>query len=169
MMIGTEVYKNYRKAFFGKEISSRYHSAFGVGDRNKPSSDFPKWVENSGIVLEGKSFSFNRHEYLREPYNDPHPRQVEIKATQLGLTTKAGLRSIHGAITGRYPRGILYLFPSKTDVTEFSKGRINLLIDENPNSIGRCVQATIHGAKMGVKLGDTFWGICTLMNPLDWR
>ena len=31
------------------------------------------------------------------------------------------------------------------------------------------VQTTIHGAKMGVKLGDTFWGICTLMNPLDWR
>jgi hypothetical protein len=142
MMIGTEVYKNQRKAFYGKEISSRYHSAFGDGDRNKPYSDFPKWVENSGIVLEGRSFSFHRHEYLREPYNDPHPRQVEIKATQLGLTTKAGLRSIHGAITGRYPRGILYLFPSKTDVTEFSKGRINLLIDENPDSIGRWIKET---------------------------
>ena len=90
----------------------------------------------------GEVSAFNRHEYLREPYNDPHPRQVEIKATQLGLTTKAGLRSIHGAITGRYPRGILYLFPSKTDVTEFSKGRINLLIDENPDSIGRWIKET---------------------------
>ena len=142
MMIGTEVYKNHRKALFGKEISSQYHSAFGAGDRNKPASDFPKWVENAGIVLEGQSFSFHRHEYLREPYNDPHPRQVEIKATQLGLTTKAGLRSIHGAITGRYPRGILYLFPSRTDVTEFSKGRINLLINENPDSIGKWIKET---------------------------
>jgi hypothetical protein len=26
----------------------------------------------------------------------------------------------------------------------------------------------IHESKMGVKLGDTFWGMCTLMNPLDW-
>jgi len=65
MMIGTEVYKNHRKAFFGKEISSRYNSAFGAGDRNKPTSDFPKWVENAGIVLEGKSFSFHRHERSR--------------------------------------------------------------------------------------------------------
>ena len=83
---------------------------------------FLDWVETAGLVLDGNPFSFQRHEYLREPYGDPHPYQVEMKAVQLGLTTKAGLRSIHGAITGKYPRGILYLFPSKTDVTEFSKG-----------------------------------------------
>ncbi|MDO9028499.1 MAG: hypothetical protein Q7U68_06545 [Candidatus Roizmanbacteria bacterium] len=27
----------------------------------------------------------------------------------------------------------------------------------------------IHEQKMGVKLGDTFWGMCTFINPLDWR
>ncbi len=26
----------------------------------------------------------------------------------------------------------------------------------------------IHESKMGVKLGDTFWGMCNLIKPLDW-
>jgi hypothetical protein len=30
------------------------------------------------------------------------------------------------------------------------------------------VPTTIHETKMEVKLGNTFWGMCTLMNPLDW-
>ncbi|MGD0624430.1 MAG: hypothetical protein ABSB32_06885 [Thermodesulfobacteriota bacterium] len=30
------------------------------------------------------------------------------------------------------------------------------------------VHTPIHEQKMGVKLGDTFWGMCTLINPLDW-
>jgi hypothetical protein len=33
---------------------------------------------------------------------------------------------------------------------------------------GAPVHATIHESKIGVKLGDTFWGMCTLINPLDW-
>jgi len=136
MLIATEVYKNQIKSGFGKEISARYRSAFGTAEEAKPTSNFIEWVQTSRLVLDGTPFSFQRHEYLYVPYSDPHPRQVEIKATQLGLTTKAGLRSIHGAIVGKYPRGILYLFPSKTDVTEFSKGRISALIGENPDTIG---------------------------------
>lgn len=102
---------------------------------------FLDWVETAGLVLDGNPFSFQRHEYLKEPYGDPHPCQVEMKAAQLGLTTKAGLRAIHGAITGKYPRGTLYLFPSKTDVTEFSKGRINALVGDNPETIGGWIVA----------------------------
>ncbi len=30
------------------------------------------------------------------------------------------------------------------------------------------VPTTIHEQKMGVKLGDTFGGMCTLINPFDW-
>ena len=30
------------------------------------------------------------------------------------------------------------------------------------------VHATIHESKIGAKLGDTFLGMCTLINPLDW-
>ena len=99
---------------------------------------FHEWVD--GITLDGRPFTYDRHEYLRKPYKDFHPDQTELKATQMGLTSKAMLRVIYGARYGNY-RGILYLFPSKSDVTDFSKGRINSLIDDNPE-IGSWIKET---------------------------
>jgi hypothetical protein len=66
---------------------------------------------------------------------------VEIKATQLGLTSKALLRVVYGCRYGNY-RGILYLFPSRTDVTDLSKGRLTPLIEDNPENIGRWIMET---------------------------
>ncbi|MBN2325381.1 MAG: phage terminase large subunit family protein [Spirochaetes bacterium] len=93
------------------------------------------------MTLDGGPFGFERHEYLQEPYNDDHPDQTEMKATQMGSTTRAMLRAVYGARFAGY-RGILYLFPSRTDVTEFSKSRISTLIDENPDTIGSWLQDT---------------------------
>jgi len=64
-----------------------------------------------------------------------------MKAAQLGLTSKAMLRVAYRARYGGY-RGILYLFPSKSDVTDFAKGRIDPLIDDNPDTIGQWVRDT---------------------------
>ena len=94
-----------------------------------------------GITLDGKPFTYDRHEYLIEPYQDNHPHLVEEKAAQMGLTSKAMLRVSYGARYRGY-RGILYLFPSKSDVTDFSKGRIDPLIDENPETIGKWLKDT---------------------------
>ena len=109
---------------------------FSVNDSGIP---FHEWVRN--IILDGRPFTYDRHEYLIEPYKDDHPHQVEMKAAQLGLTSKAMLRVAYGARYGGY-RGILYLFPSKSDVTDFSKGRIDPLIDENPDTIGKWIKDT---------------------------
>jgi hypothetical protein len=109
---------------------------FGGDDNPKP---FHEWVKD--ITLDGKPFSYKRHEYLIEPYKDNHPHQVEMKATQMGLTSKAMLRVAYGARYGGY-RGILYLFPSKSDVTDFSKGRIAPLIEGNPETIGKWLKDT---------------------------
>ena len=100
---------------------------------------FHEWVKN--ITLDGKPFTYQRHEYLIEPYKDNHPDQTEPKAAQMGLTSKAMLKVAYGARYGGY-RGILYLFPSKSDVTDFSKGRIDPLIDENPETIGKWIRDT---------------------------
>jgi hypothetical protein len=108
-----------------------------IGDRGIP--PFHEWVKN--ITLDGKPFAYSRHEYLIEPYKDNHPHQVEEKAAQMGLTSKAMLKVAYGARYGGY-RGILYLFPSKSDVTDFSKGRIDPLIQENPNTIGEWIRDT---------------------------
>lgn len=103
--------------------------------------DFGEWPVAENILLDGKPFTFKKHEYLIEPYKDKHPFQVEIKATQLGLTSKALLRVIYGARYGSY-RGILYLFPSRSDVTDLSKTRLTPLIEDNPNTIGQWVTET---------------------------
>jgi len=64
-----------------------------------------------------------------------------MKAAQLGLTSLAMLRSIYGA---RYRgfKGILYLFPSRSDVIDFSKGRVTPLIEDNPDTIGSWIRET---------------------------
>ena len=101
---------------------------------------FHEWVEKSSLILNGKPFTFHRHEYLREPYRDEHPYIVEKKAAQMGLTSKAMLKTIYVLQFKRY-RGVLYLFPSRSDVLDFSKGRISPLIEEN-EEIARMVRDT---------------------------
>ena len=100
---------------------------------------FFDWVQ--GIILDGRPFDFKHHEYLIEPYKDDHPHQVEIKAAQMGCTSKAALRIAYKARFAGY-RGILYLFPSRSDVTDFAKGRIDPLINDNPESIGSLIKDT---------------------------
>lgn len=102
---------------------------------------FHEWVLD--ITLDNREFSFADHEYLIEPYREAlHRYTVEIKSTQMGLTTKAMLLCFYLARYGPGLRGILYLFPGKQDVMEFSKGRINPLIDDNPESIGSWLKDT---------------------------
>jgi hypothetical protein len=100
---------------------------------------FPEWVKS--VTLDGKPFTYDRHEYLIEPYRDDHPFQVEMKAAQLGLTTKGMLRSLYLCRFGGF-RGVLYLFPSRTDVLDFSKSRVSPLIEENPDTIGKWLKDT---------------------------
>jgi hypothetical protein len=100
-----------------------------------------EWALKTPIILDGKRFTFKRHEYLIEPYHDSHPYQVHMKAAQLGLTSLAMLKTVYSA---RYRgfRGILYLFPSRMDVTDFSKSRVAPLLQDNPDTIGKWIRDT---------------------------
>jgi len=109
-----------------------------IGD-SEASLPFTEWVQ--GITLDGKPFTYDRHEYLIEPYQDDHPFQVEEKAAQMGLTTRAMLRTLYLCRYAKF-RGALYLFPSRTDALDFSKSRISALIDENPDDIGAWLKDT---------------------------
>lgn len=127
-----------RTALFDQLLNS-IEQRFSSGDE-APGS-IGQWAERTPIILDGRPFTFERHEYLQVPYEDDHPFQVEMKAAQVGNTTKAILRTLFYA-RFRNLVGILYLFPSRTDVLDFSRGRINTLISENPNSIGRWLTDT---------------------------
>jgi hypothetical protein len=113
---------------------------FEQKSENAPAS-LGLWAEKTPVILDVRPFSFHRHEYLITPYADNHPCIVEIKAAQMGLTTKAMLKAMYAA-RYRNLRGILYLFPSRTDVTEFAKGRIDPLIEDNPDTLGKWLQET---------------------------
>jgi hypothetical protein len=41
------------------------------------------WALNTPVILDGKPFTFHHHEYLRSPYEDPHPYEVHMKGTQM--------------------------------------------------------------------------------------
>jgi hypothetical protein len=81
------------------------------------------------IRLEGRPFRFEGHEYLRAIYDDTSPHVVLSKAAQIGGTTWAILRSLHACLTGL---NVIYFFPTRTDVLEFSKSRVGPLLAENP-------------------------------------
>ena len=51
------------------------------------------------------------------------------KAAQIGGTTWAILRSLHACLTGL---NVIYFFPTRTDVLEFSKSRVGPLLADNP-------------------------------------
>jgi hypothetical protein len=69
-------------------------------------------------------------------------RRVIKKAAQLGFTEIEVLRTLHGQIHGKYPKGVLYLFPTQADVSDFSKARFDPLIADNYHAIGRFVNST---------------------------
>jgi hypothetical protein len=81
------------------------------------------------IRLDGVPFSFQGHEYLRAIYDDTSPHLVLSKAAQIGGTTWAVLRSLHACLTGL---NVVYFFPTRTDVLEFSKSRVSPLLADNP-------------------------------------
>jgi hypothetical protein len=82
--------------------------------------------------LDGRPFSFaGGHEYLQEIYRDTSCDITIEKSAQMGVSVWAILDSLHGMKFGRYPHGILYLFPSRIFVTEFSKTKLQNIIDEN--------------------------------------
>jgi len=102
------------------------------------------------IRLDGKPFSFEDHEYLRGLYDDKSPHSVVIKAAQLGVTTWAILRSLHACLSGLT---VLYYFPTKTDVLDFSRSRVNPLIAAN-SFLTRAIKETdTAGLK---RIGDAY-------------
>jgi len=120
------------------ELSNSLDLAFSDTDQVKVLGE---WACELPVILDGKPFTFSRHEYLIEPYADSHTDQTFMKAAQLGLTSLGMLRAVYSA---RYRgfKGILYLFPSRTDVIDFSKGRVTPLIEDNPGTIGSWMKDT---------------------------
>ncbi len=113
------------------------------------SDPLAEWaVEN--IRLDGTPFRFDGHEYLRAIYDDTAPHVVISKAAQVGGTTFGLLRSLHAAMNGL---NVIYFFPTRTDVLDFSRSRVNPLLEENAFLRDKMSETDTVGLK---RIGDAF-------------
>lgn len=78
----------------------------------------------------GTELDFYNHPYLWDIYQDLSPKQVCLKAAQIGFTTMAIIKS---AWLCRF-RGMdgIYTLPTAGDINEFSSGKVNRIIANNP-------------------------------------
>lgn len=90
------------------------------------------WSYYNKIKLRGIEYELDNHWYQGEWLRNKGRRRVYRKGAQMGGTEAEVLRTLHGLIYGQYPQGVLWLFPTREDVTDFSKGRFQTLISENP-------------------------------------
>ena len=100
---------------------------FEEGTEDLPILDWAK-----GVNLGAGPFQTEGHEYQLPMLQEEAIRQVYKKGAQMGVTEVNVLKSMYGLISSRYPQGVLYLFPTVNDVSDFSKGRFGPLLDDNP-------------------------------------
>ena len=89
------------------------------------------WIQNHGIKTEnGQPVDFKLHRFLFDIYADRSPYICSMKAAQIGFTTYEILKSAHEAKNENID--IIYVLPTADDVKQFSGGKTNRIIDNNP-------------------------------------
>ena len=89
------------------------------------------WINNNAIKTEnGSLVDFKTHRFLFDIYADRSPFICSMKAAQIGFTTYEILKSLHEAKNEGYD--IIYVLPTADDVKQFSGGKTNRIIDNNP-------------------------------------
>jgi hypothetical protein len=89
------------------------------------------WIQSNQIKTEsGQPLSFKEHLFLFQPYTDLSPKQVVLKAAQVGLSTLEILKSFW--VAKNIGLDIIYTLPTDSDVQIFAGGKINRLIAQNP-------------------------------------
>lgn len=88
------------------------------------------WILENGIVNEkGLPLEFERHAFLRKPYEDWSPRLTCMKSAQIGFSTMAILKVLWSA--HRKKRSCVYTLPTDNDVKEFAHSKVDPIITGN--------------------------------------
>lgn len=115
------------------------------------------------IRLDGRPFRFEGHEYLRAIYDDPSQHIILSKAAQIGGTTWAILRAFHACVSGL---NVIYFFPTRTDVLEFSKSRVGPLLGDNPFLATQMKDTDTAGLK---RIGDAHLYLRGMKSPVGMK
>ena len=94
------------------------------------------WSHYNQIVLPDGVFTLKGRGYQIEPFQSTERRMCARKATQGGWTLLMVLKAFHRLLKQQYNKGILYLFPTADEVTDFSATRFKPLINDNREVIG---------------------------------
>ena len=103
-------------------------------------------TESNKIALQKGFYTFKGREYLVEPMSSTMQRLAMMKGTQGGASITVMLLCLWGMIFKHYERGVLYLFPTATDVREFSQAVLNPLLASNRHALGRFVKSAKGGS-----------------------
>lgn len=109
------------KAETQKEIQDKLHFVSPV-----------LWALDNGLELQAGPFGIEGREFQIDILNEDAPSVVAKKGAQLGVTEAFVIQDLHHQSYGIYPHGALYLFPTETDVSDFSKTRFKPLLGKNP-------------------------------------
>ena len=99
--------------------------------------DVVVWANLNRVLIDGRPFSMKGREYqfelMRPVTDDGKVKHNEVikKGSQTGATMGKAIEIAHGAVHNMYPQGIIYFFPSKTSVEEFSGSRFKPLLKDN--------------------------------------
>lgn len=89
------------------------------------------WILKHGIRTEnGEILNFNNYRFLLGVYADNSLWICSMKAAQIGFTTYEILKSLFEAKNENID--IIYVLPTADDVKQFSGGKTNRIIDNNP-------------------------------------
>jgi hypothetical protein len=100
------------------------------------------WASDNKLILSGREFKLDGYHHQPGIMQDEHPVQCFKKARQVAGTQSVILVCLHRLIYALYELGVVYLFPTKDTVTDFSTSRFKPLIRENPEAIGQYVTDT---------------------------
>lgn len=89
------------------------------------------WALDNEMQLQAGPFGIKDREFQIDILNDDAPTIVAKKGSQLGITEAFVIQDLHHQSYGIYPHGALYLFPTETDVSDFSKTRFKPLLNKN--------------------------------------
>lgn len=90
------------------------------------------WAESIQMKFGGQLFTLKDHDYQKDMFRGNPRQECEMKGAQMGGTIRQMTKRIHSLIYGRYPQGVMYLFPTTKTVRRFSQSRFTPLIDDNP-------------------------------------
>jgi hypothetical protein len=90
-----------------------------------------RFIEKNGIKNEnGTPIDFYDHFFQFDPYSDLSPKQVTMKAAQIGATNKDIIKSLW--VAKNLGINIIYTLPTDSDRNLFAGGKVNKIIAQNP-------------------------------------